>query len=114
MTTIKTPNYSVSDTERLVSAYESCDTDKERKETVVRFADALGKTTNAIIAKLSSMKVYVKPVKVTKSGTAIVRKATIVNSIADALEMDAEVLESLEKATKKALEAVLAGLEAKS
>lgn len=99
--------YSDEDVARLVSAYESCDSDSERKEVVVRFADAMAKTTNSVIAKLSNLKVYVKPAKTTKSGSAIVRKATLVNQIADAIGEDAEVMESLEKATKVVLEKIL-------
>ncbi len=107
-TTAKALNYSDADIKRLVSAYESCDTDKERKETVVRFADALSKTTNSIVAKLSNMKVYIKPAKVSKTGSAIVRKAELVNKIADAMGEDPEIMESLEKATKIVLEKILA------
>jgi hypothetical protein len=109
-TNTKAAKYSDEDVKRLVSAYKSADTDLDRKLVVINFADALGKTTNSIIAKLSGLKVYKKPEKVTKNGSAIVRKSELVNKIADAIGEDAEVMESLEKATKIVLEKILAAV----
>ncbi len=106
-TTTKNVNYSKTDLERLISAYDSCDSDAERKETIVKFSDALGKTTNSIIAKLSNMKVYIKPTKVSKTGEAIIKKGVLVDKIAEIMGEDAEEIETLEKANKTVLQKIL-------
>ncbi len=101
------PSYTEAQVNELKQAYSSAESDSERKEVVKLFAGMFNKTTNSIVAKLSNMKVYIKPAKVSKTGSAIVRKAELVNQIADAMGEDAEVLESLEKATKIVLEKIL-------
>ena len=106
----KQVTYTEDQTVQLVAAYKDAETDAERKDVVETFATAFGKTPNSIRAKLSREGVYQKPAKVTKSGKAIVKKAELVEQIADKLGVSSEVVESLEKATKVALEKVLAHL----
>ena len=107
-----TANYTPEQVKRLVNAYEACDNDTERKTVVEQFADALHKTPKSVIAKLSSEKIYIKPKATTKAGGVIRRKADIVADIAVLCGVeDVDLLGSLEKATKQALEIVQAQLE---
>ena len=105
-------NYSEDQTVALVSGYTLVkDADQATRDaTVAEFAEAFGKTVASIRAKLSRENVYVAKTRVTKTGDAIVRKADLVNQIADAIDEDAEVIESLEKATKVTLQKILAAV----
>ena len=70
--------------------------------TVEAIATTMGKSVRSVIAKLSREGVY-KP-KAKASGAQVVRKAQLIEAIAARLDVPAERLESLEKATKEALE----------
>lgn len=63
----------------------------------------------SITAKLSTLGVYRKKQYLTKRGEVPVRKSEYIERIAKILEIDPEILESLEKANKNVLE-LLAGL----
>lgn len=103
----KVENYSVETTEALRLAYaENKDTDA----LAVKF----GKTSRSIIAKLSRMGVYVKPEYKTKTGETPISKEEIVANIATLIQADVEVLESLEKANKTALQLIFDALELQS
>jgi TolB-like protein len=54
---------------------------------------------------------YVKQGRVSKSGKAVVSKVDLVAEIAKATGLDVEVLDGLDKATKTALEALVASFE---
>ena len=71
-------------------------------------ADKFGKKLRSVIAKACSMDkvVYVARERVAKNGSAIVRKAEMVESIAKSLATD-EDLSGLEKATKASLDALM-------
>ena len=102
-------NYSEVQLESLITAYTASDLgDSERLEVMEKFAKEFGKTVNSIRSKLSREKVYIKPAKTTKSGGLIVRKAELVEAIAMQLDVDADIVASLEKATKATLELILA------
>ena len=107
----KQVNYTADQTAELVQAYTSAKTDAERKEVVKLFAGVIGKTEASIRAKLSAEKVYVKPQRLTKGGKAIVKKAELADKIADLIGKDREVMGSLDKATKVALEAIIEFIE---
>lgn len=107
----KAENYSVETTEALRVAYESSN---KTTEAVEALAKQFGKTTRSIIAKLSRMQVYVKPEYKTKNGETPISKEEIVANMAKLLGVDAEVLESLEKANKTALQIVFDALEVQS
>lgn len=93
----KVENYSTEVTVNLLAAYAS-------GKTVEQLAEAFGKTTRSIVAKLSREKVYVKKTYVTKAGTLPVSKEQHVATIAALLGLDAGKLDSLEKANKGVLQ----------
>ena len=71
-------------------------------------AEKFGKKLRSVIAKACSMDevVYVARERVAKNGSAIVRKAEMVESIAKSLATG-EDLSGLEKATKSSLDALM-------
>ena len=99
MTTEKIVSYSAEQTAQAVEAYA-------QGVTVEKIAEALGKSARSVIAKLSREKVYVAK-EVTKSTR--VTKAMLISAIAVKFGVEAEAMESLEKATKETLE-ILAGV----
>ena len=68
----------------------------------------------SIIAKLSTLGVYEKKKYLTKQGEPPVRKSEYIEKIAKVLEVDVEMLESLEKVTKNVLILILDNLEPNS
>lgn len=99
--TAKTQNYTPEQTAQIVADYE-------QGYTVEQIAESLGKSTRSIVAKLSREGVYRAKTKAV--GATRVRKADMVDQIAECLGVAPEVVESLEKATHESLEQVLAGL----
>jgi hypothetical protein len=81
-------------------------------DTVKELALHLNVTERSVIAKLSSLGIYVKKTYVTKAGTAPVRKEVYIDRIATLLDIDASLLECLEKATKQALVAMESRIQA--
>lgn len=89
--------------------------DKEKTDLLVSlYADGKGDspevlaekfetTTRSIIAKLSSVGVYHPKEYVDKRGNPPVKKAEIIDRIAILLDVNAELIESLEKANKNVL-----------
>ena len=77
-------------------------------DVAVVLADRFGKKLRSVIAKACSLDgvVYVARERVAKNGSAIVRKAEMVESIAKSLSTD-EDLSGLEKATKSSLDALM-------
>ena len=71
--------------------------------SVEAIATSMGKSVRSVIAKLAREGVYVAKPKTTQ-GTATLRKAQLIEAIAARLSVPVEKLESLEKATKEALE----------
>jgi len=99
--TATTQNYTPAQTAEIVARYQA-------GETVEALATALGKTTRSIVAKLSREGVY--QAKTRATGTARVRKAELVDKLAQACGVAPEVFESLEKANHDVLEALVAKL----
>ena len=99
--TEKTVNYTPDLTKELVDRYVA-------GETVEALAEALGKTTRSVVAKLSREGVYKAKAKTV--GVARVKKADLVDKLADACGVAPEVFESLEKANHDVLEALVAKL----
>lgn len=99
--TEKTVNYTPDLTKELVDRYVA-------GETVEALAEALGKTTRSVVAKLSREGVYKAKSKAT--GVARVKKAELVDKLALACGVAPEVFESLEKANHDVLEALVAKL----
>ncbi len=71
------------------------------RATVEVIAEELGKTTKSVIAKLVTLKVYVKAVKITKTGVPVVRKSELVSKINAHFNVE---MPSLVKATKTDLQ----------
>ena len=106
----KKVNYSQELTAKIVSAYTSAKDDTARAEVLAKLEKETGKSKRSLVGKLNREGVYVKPTATTKTGGKIERKADIVDDIAKACKVDADMLGSLESATKIALETVRASL----
>lgn len=90
-------NYTPEMTKTIVEAYQS-------GQTVEQIAAETGKSTRSIVAKLSREGVY--QAKNKTKGTNLVRKADLITEIAFSIGTNEELIESLEKATKEALELI--------
>ena len=106
----KKVNYTPTQTDELVNAYTSVESDEERTEVVEEFAARFGKSAQSIRAKLTSEGVYIAKAYKTKKGEKPESKALIVANIAALLGVDSERVESLEKANKTALNLVRGSL----
>lgn len=95
MTVSTATQYTAEQTSTLVEGYQA-------GTSIEALATALGKSTRSVIAKLSREGVY--KAKEKTSGAARLTKAVLIDQIAAKLGVPAEKLESLEKATKEALE----------
>lgn len=102
----KAQNYTAEQTAELVSKYKA-------KMSVEDIAAATGRSVRAVISKLVAEKVYVSP-NASKTAKVTMTKNDLVCKIAEQLGRPVELVESLEKATKPALEAVLTALETAS
>ena len=97
MMTTTVQNYTPEMTKTIVEAYKS-------GQTVEAIATETGKSTRSIVAKLSREGVY--QAKNKAKGTNQVRKADLITEIAFSIGTNEELIESLEKATKEALELI--------
>ena len=71
--------------------------------TVASIAKRLEVSDRSVIAKLSSLGIYVKKSYVTKRGELPVSKNVYIDRIGKLLDMDPSLLDSLEKVTKQCL-----------
>lgn len=101
MTKAAQTNYTATQTQELVAAYQA-------GTAVEQLAQTLGKTTKSVVAKLVREGVYVAKTRAT--GQARVRKADLVDKLAQQCGVAPEVFESLEKANHDVLEALVARL----
>lgn len=99
----KTVNYTAEMTAEIVQAYQA-------GETVEAIATRMEKSTRSIVAKLSKEGVYVAKTKA--KANAVPRKAELIAQIAHAINTNEELLESLEKATREALELIAKAVQA--
>ena len=95
--TDKAKNYTKEDEAKIVASYAI----DHSKEGVLALANEMGKTTRSIIAKLSSLGVYKKIERSTKSGGAVIAKKDLVRIINAHFEGE---FNSLVKATKTDLQ----------
>ena len=102
--TTKAQNYTPEQTTQMVQGYQA-------GETVEALAQALGKSTRSVVAKLSREGVYVPKTKAPGTAPAV-KKADLVDRLALKLNVAPEVVDSLEKATKETLELLVEALEA--
>jgi hypothetical protein len=103
MMTTTTTNYTPEMTMEVVNSYKAGD-------TVETIAERTGKSVRSIVAKLSREGVYVAKSKA--KGVAAPRKAELITEIATAIGTSEEVIESLEKATREALELIARAVKA--
>ena len=96
-------NYTPEMTAEVVLAYKA-------GETVEAIATRTGKSTRSIVAKLSREGVYVAKTKA--KGPTGPRKAELIAEIAHSIGTNEELIESLEKATKEALELIARAVRA--
>lgn len=107
-----TSNYTAEMTAEMVEAYTSVGkTDSEadqkaRAEVVDTFAAKFDFHPASIRGKLVREEVYIAKKNLTKQGTAVESKESIVDQIADFLGMTAEACGSLTKGNKAVLQAV--------
>jgi hypothetical protein len=91
-------------TERLVRDYEA-------GIPVEQIASNLDVPLRSVIAKLSSLGVYKKKTYVNKNGEPPVKKELYIEKIAELLDTNLELLDSLEKVNKRVLQLILEALE---
>lgn len=86
-------------TDRLIEQYKA-------KVPVQQIATELDVPERSVIAKLSSLGVYQKKSYLNKRGEPPVKKSEHIDRIAELLQVDAELLESLEKVNKTVLKLI--------
>lgn len=99
--------YTKENTDQIINLYRG-------GTTVLEIANQFGVPERSVIAKLSSLGVYQKKSYLNKRGEAPVKKEVYLEKIAEQLDCDLEVLESLEKCNKNVLKMILQALEQKN
>ena len=102
----KKVNYTEAQAAELVEAYTSAESAAEREMVIDEYSAEYAKSVKSIRQKLVREGVYVKKIRVTKTGGKVERKENIVADIARAMGCEAETLSGLEKATKATLELI--------
>lgn len=103
MTATKTVNYTPEQTKDIVESYQA-------GEAVESIATRLQKSPRSIVAKLAREGVY--QAKSKTKGVAAPRKSELITEIAHAIGTSEELIESLEKATREALELIARAVKA--
>lgn len=103
----KTVNYTPEMTVALTVAYQAADSDSARAAVISEFAEKFGKKISSVRAKLVREGTYIKAAQTRKRSA---KKSELVAAIAARTGAKPEVLDSLEKATAKALGIVLAAM----
>lgn len=103
MATVKTPNYTPEQTEKIKTDYLA-------GISVETIAQNLGKTVRSITAKLSKEGVYKRKEYVSKTGEKPVKKDAHADAIGAVLNMTEGEIESLTKANKTALVKIFTAL----
>ena len=101
--TDKAKNYTKEDEAKIVASYAL----DHSREGVLALADEMGKTARSIIAKLSSLGVYKKIERKTKTGNTVISKKDLVRIINAHFENE---FSSLVKATKTDLQKLVDNL----
>ena len=99
--------YTPENTKQLIEDYKA-------GVTVSELAEQLQVPERSIIAKLSSLGVYQKKQYLNKRGEVPTKKAEHIERIAELLQVNLELLESLEKVNKQVLIMIEKNLDAKS
>ena len=90
---------------QLVNAYKEGNT-PEALSALFTLQEGEEVPTRSIIAKLSSLGVYKKKEYLTKRGETPIKKEEYIERIAKLLDVNAEILESLEKVNKSVLQLI--------
>lgn len=98
--------YDKETTDLLVKLYDGGNGTK-----IPELAAQLSVPERSIIAKLSSLGLYKKAPYVNKNGEPPIKKEAYIERIAEALEVNLELLESLEKCNKNVLKLLLEALD---
>jgi response regulator RpfG family c-di-GMP phosphodiesterase len=106
----KTVNYTPENEARMVEIYGAADSDADRAAAVETLAKELSKPVRSVRAKLSRMGVYVKPTRTDKTGKPVVKKDAVATQIGETLGLGEADTDSLAKANKRALTAILAAI----
>ena len=96
----KTVNYTAEQTSAIVEGYKA-------GRAISELAAQVGRSERSVVAKLSREGAYVSKAK-TVAGKAGETKEQLIAKLAEKVGVEAEQLESLEKATKSALKALIA------
>lgn len=99
-------NYTDEMVSQMVENYQ----EQPSMDTVHELAQAFGKTSRSIIAKLSREGVYKAQPRTTKTGEPVVRKDELVAEMATILGIDEAMIASVAKATKADLKNLVARL----
>jgi len=106
----KVVNYTDEMVARMLEVYDAEAAQDERNAQVAQLAKELDKTVAGVRAKLVALGVYKAQEKT--AGKAGVAKAELVKMLAEALELDEGVIETVEKANKTALVRILGRVNA--
>ena len=104
-------NYTEEEVLSLAAIYSKATNEEERTIAVTEAVETLGKTKASIIAKLSSLKLYVRPSTSPKSKKPVITKDMMVEQIAEQMQTPSELLPGLEKANKNTLILILKSLK---
>ena len=107
--TEKVINYTDEAVARLHEVYDGEAEVADRDVAVKALADELGKSTRSIVAKLTREGIYVPKGPAPKKGAGV-SKAALVTVIAARLNVDEDVIGSLEKANKDVLTRIAVAL----
>jgi uncharacterized protein with ACT and thioredoxin-like domain len=103
MATVKSVNYTPEQTAQVVEMYKA-------GSTPAMIAEKLGKSARSIVAKLSREQVYVKPEKLAKDGSPVVRKNELADAIGKVLQMTEAEITGLAGSPKTALQKIFSAL----
>lgn len=94
-------------TDKMISDYNGGE-----GKTALEIAEALDVPERSVIAKLSSLGVYKKKTYLTKRGEVPIKKEEYIDRIGALLEVNVDLLESLEKVNKNVLAMLEKALQA--
>jgi hypothetical protein len=104
----KTPNYTV---EQEAEIRKTLNSTVDQTSAIEELAEAFGKSVASVRQKAVRMNLYKKKEYVGKTGQKAESKAAIVGDIAEALGVNIEQAESLEKANKSILQTLREALK---
>lgn len=104
-------NYSEEEVAEILKTYNPEDDEETRDAAILELTEKLERSRASIVSKLSSLKLYVKKGRTTKSGDPIISKEDLVEMIAKQMQLTSEQLPGLEKANKPTLKKIYESLQ---